>query len=107
MRSINIQVLVYRVGEEAKLEWVKNSLEAFQVLVGGNIEGWAVTDDPNLQLICYEYGRYERKPNRVVRGLDCIHGDFFITRVDEEGENISLNLEDLGHCQRWVSAASF
>lgn len=107
MQEINVQVLLYRRGEEPELRWVKNSLEAFQELVGGNIEGHPVTDDPNLQLICYEYGHFEREPNRLVRGLDLVHGDFFVTRVDEEGEGVSLTEEDVARCRRWVSAEPF
>jgi hypothetical protein len=107
MRDINVQVLLYQIGKEPETRWVKNSLEAFQELVGGYIEGHPVTDDPDLQLICYELGRFERKPNRLVRGLDLVHGDFFISQVDKEGETVSLIEEDVARCRRWVSAEPF
>jgi hypothetical protein len=107
VREFNIQVLLFQVGDEPRLVWVKNSLEAFQALVGGYIEGHPVTDSPDLQLICYEMGLFERPPNRVVRGLGPVHGDFFISRADAEGESVSLRDEDVARIKRWVSHEVF
>lgn len=68
-------------------------LEYMQAIVGGYLEG--VSLGHGLCLYCNEEGKLQGLlPNRVVRG-DTIVGDFLVTRVDAEGETVSLTDEDI------------
>lgn len=84
-----LNVLYYKVGEEAVLTPVEEGLKPLQALVGGMIE--TVTLSRGLILVCNEEGRLMGlPPNRYTVDYGVIVGDFFITASDEEGEFISL-----------------
>lgn len=99
MDSQKLKVLVYRKGFNSSVEMIENTLESFQSLVGGNIEGWMIPWREYVQLICYELGRFERPANRYVHGLGEIHGTFLISRIDRRGESVSLTDEDVNACR--------
>lgn len=90
-----IKVLVYKVGLPPILTEIDNTLEASQEVVEGYIEGWAVPNFPSLMVICHSTGRYTKEANRVIPNLDLVYGTFFIVRIDDEGENVSLTERDI------------
>ena len=98
MSKPKIRVLVCEVGKQPEVREIENDLSAMQQIVGGYIE--AVGLEPQVHLICNEEGKLTGLPlNRPILGLlggsDIVCGNFFITRHDEEGENISLTDADI------------
>ena len=89
-----VRVAVYRVGADAVVESIEDSLDAQQKLVGGYIEGLGLGN--SLLLICNEEGKLKGlPPNRFVPGRDLIVGDFFVTRTNSEGESDDIEEADL------------
>ena len=81
----SIKVIVKPVGKIAHVEWVDNTLEAFQRIVGGYIETVTVCTD--LLIICNEEGRLRGLPyNCKVFGVDFV-GD--IALVGVSGSNFA------------------
>lgn len=78
----DIAVLLYKAGEAPRPNFIPNTLEAMQELVGGYIE--TVTLEDGLVLVCNEEGRMNDLPlNALVTtryGRQSIYGDFFICR---------------------------
>lgn len=93
-----IEVIAVKVGQEAQIEEIENDLECFQSFVGGYVGTDDLTED--LLLWCNEEGMINKLPlNRGVeydfKSISWIHGDFFITRFNEEGDATSVTQEDL------------
>lgn len=89
-----IKVIMVRVGQDPMVEDMDNSLEAMQKAVGGYLEGAALK--PGVMLMCNEEGKLKKLPtNRYVLGADLIVGDFFITRHNKAGDNVSLTKADI------------
>ena len=80
-----MKVLVVRVGEQPKVEDVKDDLKTYQSIVGGYIE--CISIDRNVDMVCNDEGKLIGLPiNRPLvmnnRIVDLICGDFFIVGVD-------------------------
>ena len=95
-----MKVLLYKVGKEGKAVNIDNTLKGQQRAVGGHIEVVCLGD--NIYLTVNEEGklREECRPNRHIdyRGFkDTLYGDFFITAIDDEGNNISLTPTEVKH----------
>lgn len=89
-----ISVIVVRVGQEPVIEEIVPELSEFQRLVGGSIEGWGVPGT-ELALYCRSDGRYAMPPNRLIKGLDLLHGNFVVARANAAGDEVSLKPGDL------------
>ena len=87
----NIRALLVEPNELPKEVMIKNSLEAKQKLVGGNIEYTSREYYPDVIFICNEEGKILGLPlNRDIGG-DIIAGSFLIVGDDPEiGEDRSL-----------------
>lgn len=95
-----IEVLVYRVGvSQPERQLIPPTLEAQQKIVGGYIEGVSLA--PGLMLICNEEGKLTGLPPNRRIGNDIIAGDFFICRVDEEGDSTSVRDSDTAYLKRY------
>jgi hypothetical protein len=76
--------------------WIAGArFTAADVYVGSAVD-WGIKfgtlpERPGFMLYCYEMGRYERKPNRVVPELDLIYGAFVIVKLGEDGESANMN----------------
>lgn len=94
MTEKQIKILVYRVGQlEPELRTISDTLEEMRAIVLGNIEGWMIA--PRLMLICNGEGRETLPENRKVNRLGMVHGDFFISRHDSEGDSESITDRDI------------
>jgi hypothetical protein len=93
MKAVN--VLFFPVGEVPQLREVKcPELAELQALVGGQVQ--TVVLRPGLGLWCNEEGRLlGLAPNRVIPGLDLIHGPFFLAAEDDDGELLSIEPRDV------------
>ena len=75
---------------------VENTLESFQEIVGGYIEGY-FTNIYGVHFFCNEEGKFlNLEPNLRFCG-DIICGTVFAVRSDDEGEFVSLTDEDLDY----------
>ena len=82
----------------------KITLEDFQKVVGGFIEGISINKD--LTMYCNEEGKILKLPinylaTYFVKGLrpfnDVICGNVVFSKIDKEGEEISLSLDDINY----------
>lgn len=117
----NVNVGAKFVGQPLRLLDISDSLASIQNFVGGYFEMVRVSDD-GLFVVCNEDGRRLLKPNARVQGrmpdlsarkpsfiinltghdlpapgemgFFDFYGDFFFTRVDDEGELIGISKED-------------
>lgn len=91
---VSVRVLMCRVGEPTRCEWIENDLRTLQAIVGGHLESWVVLGD--LHLICHDEGALiGLPPNRIVRGLGVIHGTFIVARVDAAGDLAPVGTDDI------------
>jgi hypothetical protein len=89
---VKIKIIKAPVGSEPFVVEIDNGLDAMQAQVGGLIE---VVRVDGLDLICNEEGLLLSLPyNRTVGGHR-IHGDFFLSRHDEDGEAVSVTTDDI------------
>jgi hypothetical protein len=92
------------------VEEIEDSLEAMQAIVGGYLE--TIRLGPGLSLICNEDGkRLELPPNCALRTAgggftEMLRGDFFISRYDSAGANVSLTETDISEYQRVLDIAT-
>jgi Domain of unknown function (DUF3846) len=87
-----MQIIYCAPNQEPELRNVNNlNLDTMQGLVEGLIEPIYLSDE--IVLFDNEEGKYCCEPNRRIKlahGYDTIHGSFFISGMDEEGEAIGL-----------------
>jgi hypothetical protein len=95
MAKKKIKVLVVPVGQSPEAREIEPALRPMQELVGGFIE--AVYLEDYVQLICNEEGKLKGlPPNRSLPEIrDVVMGDFFVSRVNAEGESVSLTQKDI------------
>ena len=92
-----IKVILCKVGEEAEVIEIEDTLETMQELVGGMIEEYQPFEDA--AIICNDEGKIQGLPlNRAIYGedgkiIDVIAGDFFICYAPIESER-PLSLPD-------------
>jgi Domain of unknown function (DUF3846) len=102
-----LNILAVKVGQKPVVDSIGSNLESMQAFVGGYIE--AVTLPPpfrHISLICHEEGKLiPLPPNRIVPGVDLVHGDFFLCGT--KGEDFaSLSIQDCERLERWLSGSS-
>lgn len=89
-----IKIIMKRVGQPAQVEDNDGELASMQALVGGFIQ--AVPLEEGLHLICDDEGKLKGyAPNVHFYNDDIICGDFLLSRVDDEGEAISVTEADI------------
>lgn len=90
-----ITILIKEPGREWHPAEVEDTLETYQKIVGGYIEGF-YTNYKGLHFFCNEEGklRDDCKPN-IICGNDLICGTIFAVRDDEEGEFAPITAEDI------------
>jgi hypothetical protein len=95
-----MKVIMFRVGKEAQILVIKNTLENLQRLVDGYIEAVylnsEVPGNENMIIICNEEGKFNKSPNRAL-GKDVIFGDFLVCGTNGE-EFCGLTDEQI---ERW------
>ena len=92
----NIRALLVEPNELPKEVFIKNSLEAKQKLVGGNIEYTSREYYPDVIFICNEEGKINNMGANRDIGYDIIYGPFFIAADDKDsGEFKSLSDEQI------------
>lgn len=105
--SEQIKVLIKDVGKPARIGTIDNALQAMKDIVNGYIEAVYVTD--NIMLICNEEGKICNLPlNFIIDNkllTDGIHGNVFFTKVNEDGDNVSLNDNDIKCIEQFASAS--
>lgn len=101
---VKIRAVVCRAGETASDE-IGTDLKSMQALVGGNIEHVRLRGRfEGLHMWVNETGQLDELPLWTTPFYPTpIAGDFFITRVDAEGETTSLTDEDLKLIQKEIS----
>ena len=88
-----IRVLVVEPMKEPKVEYIENTLDGMQKVVGGLIEEIDLND--NTVLVCNEEGKLMNlQANRRV-GRDVIAGTFFIAGDDGSEDLVSLTDEQI------------
>ena len=86
-----MRVVIKKVGQLPEVKEIDNTLDAFQEIVGGNIETFRFAE--NILCVCNEEGKLiGLKPNFLCRG-DVICGDVFFC-ADGLDDFESLNDED-------------
>ena len=102
-----IRVLVKEPGKAPEEREIESTLEAFQAIVGGHVEGVCIFDD----LCCYinDEGKLKNlEPNFVIPvcrapGYDIVCGPAVFFRVDLEGNEIDLSLSDTVRMQNFCN----
>lgn len=90
-----IKVLLVNPYELPKEVEIRNTLQAEQQMVKGNIECVHLPNDPDAVLICNEEGKINgMKCNRDI-GYDIIFGPFLIVGDDKKGNFTSLTEEQM------------
>jgi hypothetical protein len=90
-----VKILVVAPLEKPYVKEIENSLKAMQDIVGGYIESVGLEDEDYVSIICNEEGKLDGLPPNRRFYDDIICGTFFISRIDDEGETISLTDEDI------------
>lgn len=96
-----IKVLVYPVGKAPLAKKIDGSLESMQEIVGGSIQYvhlGSITEIEELNdyvMYCNEEGKLLGLPLNLIAPADFVVGDFFITKLDDDGESVSLTNDDI------------
>jgi len=104
--STKLRVIVCRVGQPPVVEEIATGLKPMQDIVGGYIEDVRLEGEyggAGVDLYCdEEFLLKSYQPNRLIRNDLAIHGDFFISAHDEEGETVTLTDAQLA---KWLAVA--
>ena len=82
MKKEKLKILLKKVGYEAEIKFIDNTLKAKQKLVGGLIEIIDFTDDT--LIVCNEEGKLLDLPPNTIFDIDYIAGDYFVVGNDFE-----------------------
>lgn len=89
-----LKIVACRLNQEPVIEEMESGLKPMQAFVGGYIEAVRLTGEygeAGVDLYCdEEFLLKSYAPNRLIRNDLAIHGDFFISAHDEEGETVGL-----------------
>jgi hypothetical protein len=95
MKKNVIRIVVMEVACEPRVKMIKNTLEAFQAEVGGLIEPVEFHRSIHDSVIYVnEEGLLESLPLNCVWNGHYLHGNLFISKSNEEGENVGLTEEE-------------
>lgn len=96
-----IRVVIANPGDEPQVKEIENSLEAFQQVVGGYVEGHGVGNW--MTLFVNEEGVIRRMTyNRKVHGVR-FFGPMLIAGMDENGDQVSLTPEQTAQAVQMLS----
>ena len=104
-----IRVVIKEPRKDAYVKFIKAKLESFQEIVQGNIEGVGISDElseRNIIAYCNDEGKIMGyRLNIYIQGRrDIISGNCVFVKGNDEGEDISLNDEDItlikNYCDR-------
>jgi hypothetical protein len=90
-----VRVVIMEVAREPRIEMIEKDFRSFQAIVGGNIE--AIEFDrsiPESTLYLNEDGIEKRLPLNCVWNGHFLLGDIFISKTNEEGEDVGLTKEE-------------
>lgn len=87
-----LKVIKFPVGSDPLVLEIAAGLDSMQAQVGGMIQ---IVEVDGLDLVCNEEGLLLDLPFNRVMGGHHIHGDFFLTRHDDEGETTSVTQDDI------------
>ncbi len=103
-----LRILLKKVGHEAKVTYVDNTLEAKQKLVGGLIEVVSFEEDTDLLIVCNEEGKIIGLPPNTLFDFDYIAGDYFVIGDDwENGDFKSITDEQIAKAKSFIEERSF
>lgn len=88
-----MKVVVKKPLQEAEVKEIGEELENLQEIVGGYIECVNITDD--ILCVCNEEGKLEGLTPNFILGGDVVVGDVFFCSLNDEGDFISLNDEQI------------
>lgn len=92
----NLDVLYIEPNKIPVKKTIKNTLEAKQKLVNGDIEYLYMPEFDDITIVCNENGKLLNMPFNRYIGCDIIAGNFFIVGDDPEiGEDRSLTEEQI------------
>ena len=105
-----LTVLAFYPGKPPVVEQMLPGLEAMQAFVGGYIEAVPFTADATgaamLDVICNEEGKLDGLPfNRRFGTHDILCGNFYVSKVDSDGEAVSLTPEDIAIATAYFKGA--
>lgn len=112
---MKITVLVKQPGKRAHVRTIENDLDAFQEIVGGNVEPVPLMYDvllshiPDICAFCNDSGKIRRLPANFLIGnilngcYDVICGPVIFAGVDED-ETVSLTERQISLIQKSITA---
>lgn len=90
IRMSKIKVVVKEPLKNAVVAEIENTLEAKQALVGGYIEYIPFGETGSFDLYLNEEGKLEGLTSNLLFPADVIVGTIFVSKSDDEGEDIGL-----------------
>ena len=105
-----LKILLKKVGREAKVEYVDDTLEAKQKIVGGLIEvvPFELETLDDALIVCNEEGKLIGLPPNTLFDFDYIAGDYFVIGDDyENGDFKSLTDEQIEKAKPYIESRSF
>lgn len=101
-----LRIIACRLGQAPVVEEMEPGLKPMQDFVGGYIEAVRLSGEyggAGVDLYCdEEFLLKGYAPNRLIRNDLAIHGDFFISAHDDEGETVGLTD---AQCEEWLAKA--
>jgi hypothetical protein len=79
------RVIVCRVGAEAVIETIEDSITALEAVCGGPFDRWRIQRAPGLYLFAHRAALLDTlPPNRMCGELGLLRGDFLVSRMTDE-----------------------
>lgn len=111
MKELNLTVVTKKVGEDAVVSQLPNTVDAFQGFVGGYLSTQRVfAGDPAVLLVCNEEAKELNLPKNFPfyeeesgEKIDMIRGDFCFVGCDAEGAFCSLTKQQAERCLTYCS----
>ena len=103
-----IKVIKKRVGEEPKVELIKNDISVLQNIVDGLIDITCIPCYDDIDVICNDEGLLMNKMPNIIRPeyKDFLVGDLIFASYNEEGDTIGLNDEQIQKVMTYLSKNS-
>lgn len=104
-----IRVVVKNVGEKPKVVTIKNEWEEFSKIVDGYLETvpyWPEPISRQVHMYCNEKGKLRGLDVNInLFPYDMIVGNIFFSRVNDDGETVSItdqDIEDIEEAYGWI-----
>jgi hypothetical protein len=93
--SNKIAAVIVEKNKEPYVKEIDTTLESLQYIVSGDIEYVPLYEYPPLHIYCNEEGKFNGSlPNRTFYS-DVLYGTFIVLKGDDEGNEASLNPEEI------------